>query len=158
MENSFKRVIEHIFDNWTGLKLAVDYGSAGSNSKEVATGFMNYMIEYCLNESNVDVDSIQEALDDVMDQEFDTICEDGSTKEIAILLYKFLELIKQGNTVAFDEEYQKLSVSGACTNKNEIAVKENLNNDICEHSEIEENCTPMDQDSEWIEVKSRKRR
>jgi hypothetical protein len=78
--------------------------------------------------------------------------------EIAILLYKFLELIKQGNTVAFDEEYQKLSVSGACTNKNEIAVKENLNNDICEHSEIEENCTPMDQDSEWIEVKSRKRR
>ncbi|KAJ3629895.1 hypothetical protein MTP99_014258 [Tenebrio molitor] len=109
MENSFKRVIEHIFDNWTGLKLAVDYGSAGSNSKEVATGFMNYMIEYCLNESNVDVDSIQEALDDVMDQEFDTICEDGSTKEIAILLYKFLELIKQGNTVAFDEEYQKLS-------------------------------------------------
>lgn len=47
---------------------------------KVATGFINYMIEYCLNESNVDVDSIQEALDDVMDQEFDTICEDGSTK------------------------------------------------------------------------------
>lgn len=41
---------------------------------------MNYMVQYCLYENNVDGDKIQEALEDLMDEEFETICEDESPK------------------------------------------------------------------------------
>ena len=35
-------------------------------------------------------------LEDIMDQEFDTICEDESTKEISRILLRYLELLNSG--------------------------------------------------------------
>lgn len=49
------------------------------------------MVQYCLYESNVDPNGIEEALDDILDQEFDTICEDGSTK--GFLCYYFVNSV-----------------------------------------------------------------
>lgn len=39
---------------------------------------MNYVYEYCIGNDNVSQSEIQEILEDIMDQEFDTICEDNS--------------------------------------------------------------------------------
>lgn len=38
------------------------------------------MTKYCLYETNLDVNGIQEALEDILDEEFETVCEDGSTE------------------------------------------------------------------------------
>lgn len=35
MEEAFNRVVHHIFNNWTALKLAVEHSDSGINSKEV---------------------------------------------------------------------------------------------------------------------------
>ncbi len=39
---------------------------------------MNYVFEYCIGNDNVTQSEIQEILEEIMDQEFDTICEDNS--------------------------------------------------------------------------------
>lgn len=39
---------------------------------------MNYVYEYCIGNENVTQSEIQEILEEIMDQEFDTICEDNS--------------------------------------------------------------------------------
>lgn len=57
---------------------------------------MNYMVQYCLYEQNIEVEGIQDALEDIMDEEFETVCEDESPKQIAQLLYNFLNLMRQG--------------------------------------------------------------
>lgn len=41
---------------------------------------MNYMVQYCLYEPNIDATNIEEALEDILDEEFETICEDSSPK------------------------------------------------------------------------------
>lgn len=41
---------------------------------------MNYMVQFCLFENDIDVYKIQEALEDLLDEEFETICEDESPK------------------------------------------------------------------------------
>lgn len=52
---------------------------------QTAVDCMNYMIQYCLYENDVDVYKIEEALEDLMDEEFETICEDDSPKGICLL-------------------------------------------------------------------------
>lgn len=39
---------------------------------------MNYVYEYCIGNDNVTQSEIQELLEDILDEEYDTICEDNS--------------------------------------------------------------------------------
>lgn len=41
---------------------------------------MNYVYEYCIGNDNITQSEIQEILEDIMDEEYDTICEDDSAK------------------------------------------------------------------------------
>lgn len=144
MEEAFGKIVTHIFNNWSALKLAVDHSMGGPNSKQVllkysnmiyritcyylqtAVDCMNYMTQFCLYENNLDIYKIQEALEDLMDEEFETICEDDSPKgmskikfnfklynfdkfpEIAAILFRFVQLMRDGNLQQCEEEFQKL--------------------------------------------------
>lgn len=147
MEEAFGKILERIFNNWFALKLAVDHSMGGPNSKQVgkvtiptpneihlacfqtAIDCMNYMVQYCLYENDIDVYMIQKTLEDIMDEKFDTICEDESPKgnilfqinvlgqlsicfdtilEIATILFRFVQLMKDGNLQQCEEEFQKL--------------------------------------------------
>lgn len=41
---------------------------------------MNYMTQYCISNERIEVDDIQDVLEDILDEEFDTTCEDDSPK------------------------------------------------------------------------------
>lgn len=51
----------------------------------MAIDIVNYMAQYCLSDVSIAVADIEEALEDIMDEEFDTICEDNSVKGIVYL-------------------------------------------------------------------------
>lgn len=150
MEEAFAKVIERVFSNWTALRLAVEHSMGGSNSLQVAVDVAKYMKEYCVSDSRVDAENIQDAIEDLMDEEFDTVCEDESPKgteryilivilifylwdnlqniyvclthfsydclfhcilcfsEISHILYKFVCLLRESNTAAFEMEFNKL--------------------------------------------------
>jgi len=165
MEEPFTKVVQQIFNNWTALRLAVDHSMGGPNSKQSALEFMNYIVQYCLYEPNVEVEGIQEALEDIMDEEFETICEDESPKQIAQQLYKFLILLKQGKTIECEVEFQNLPNVNtdwlnqqSCAASNAVSISDSSDND----SETDED-TPasqemsMEQDG-WTEVKSKRKR
>lgn len=48
---------------------------------------MNYMIHYCLYEQDLDVYKIQDTLEDIMDEDFETICQDGSPEGMKNMFY-----------------------------------------------------------------------
>ncbi|VEN34725.1 unnamed protein product [Callosobruchus maculatus] len=177
-EEAFTKIIQHVFNNWTALRLAVEHCMGGPDSKQTALDFMNYMVQFCLYERSVDVDKIQEALEDILDEEFQTICEDGSTKEVAIVLYKFVKLLQDGNTQECELEYQKLPTINAEWLKANIeqAKKTMLEGSSSSSEDEDENTstsqhttnqrstvlptvteTPMEDDG-WTEVKSKKKR
>ncbi|CAH0547928.1 unnamed protein product [Brassicogethes aeneus] len=162
MEEHFTRIVQHVFNNWTALKLAVEHSMGGANSKQTAVECLNYMVQFCLYEQNVQVEDIQDALEDVLDQEFDMICEDDSPKEIAHILFKFLQILQQGTMEQLEEEYKKLptsnqewlSLSQPQVNQ-EVPVNESSSSDDDEAGGSKQ--TPMEQD-EWTEVKSRRKK
>ncbi|CAH2005870.1 unnamed protein product [Acanthoscelides obtectus] len=177
-EEAFTKIVQHIFNNWTALRLAVEHSMGGCDSKQTALDFMNYMVQFCLYERNVDVGKIQEALEDILDEEFETICEDGSTQEVAVVLHKFLKLLRDGNLQDCETEYQKLPTINAEWLKSNIEQVKKTMLETSSSSEDEEeqntstarpttnqrppslptvNETPMDEDG-WTEVRNKKKR
>ncbi|XP_050301076.1 uncharacterized protein LOC126739432 [Anthonomus grandis grandis] len=166
MEEPFTKVVSHIFNNWTALRLAVEHSMGGPNSRQSAMEFLNYMVQYCLYEPNVEVEGIQDALEDILDEEFETVCEDDSPKEIAHLLYKFLTLLRQGKYEECDQEFQKLPSINSDWLNHQIALANTARQDeeSSDDSEEEEETNqpkqenaPMEDDG-WTQVSHRKKR
>ncbi|KAF7273521.1 hypothetical protein GWI33_013764 [Rhynchophorus ferrugineus] len=160
MEEPFTKIVTQIFNNWTALKLAVEHSMGGPDSKQAALDFRNYMVQYCLYEHNVDIEGIQDALEDILDQEFETICEDDSPKQIAHILYRFTVLLKEGKTEECDTEFQKLPSVNADWLNQQVRNPQPVNIQSSSDSsddDVENTVTPMEDDG-WTEVKGRRRK
>lgn len=57
---------------------------------------MNYVTDSCIQSGNtrINEEDLIDLLEEILDQEFDTICEDDSIKEISRVLIKYLEMLK----------------------------------------------------------------
>lgn len=50
------------------------------NIFQVAIDIMDYITQFCIQNAGISQSDIEECLEDLMEQEFETICEDGSIK------------------------------------------------------------------------------
>lgn len=91
----FKEIVENIFNRWTALRLAVEHGMGGPLGLNTAIEIIDYITCYCTENKNVDSYDLREVMEEIMDQEFQTICEDESVDEISEILIKYLNLLKQ---------------------------------------------------------------
>ncbi|CAH1099990.1 unnamed protein product [Psylliodes chrysocephalus] len=161
-EETFYKIVQHIFSNWTGLKLAVEHSMGGPNSKQLAIECIGEVTQYCIDESNLDQESLEDFLEDTMDEKFDTIFEDGSPKEIATVLLQFVQLLKSGNVEQCEEEFRKLPVANTnwlqesrTSNHQQVNIDSNSSSedeDAHQSSEV-----PMEDDG-WTVVQTRKKR
>lgn len=73
--------------------------SAISNlwERQVAIQIMDYTYEYCVGNENITPGELQDVIEDLMDQEFNTLCDDHSIPEICrnLLRYKQMALASQ---------------------------------------------------------------
>ncbi|XP_037034727.1 uncharacterized protein LOC119073398 [Bradysia coprophila] len=168
----FKEVVENIFLRWTALKLAVEHGMGGKTGQQTAVESMNYVYEYCIGNDNVTQSEIQEVLEDIMDEEFDTICEDNSPAEISSMLVTYLKMIlaKQYDTVRtevsampqcqtqwlnpnFKLEYKKDSDSGSSDDEDEEM-------EVCTDTDVQgasRTNAPITDEDGWTTVTSKRR-
>ncbi|XP_044754581.1 pre-rRNA-processing protein TSR2 homolog [Coccinella septempunctata] len=156
MEEILGRIFDRIFNNWTALKLAVEYSQGSSNSLQVANEIKSYMVEYC-SQNVLEAEDIQDALDAIMDEEFDTICEDDSTKEISMIIHKFLQLLRENNLTQCEIELNQLpEAHEQWLTMPQIPQPRGQREDSDSSSDNETQDTPMEEDSEWTVVKRRK--
>jgi len=69
---------------------------------------VNYVTECCLSNAKVEEEHLVDLLEDIMDQEFDTICDDNSIKEISASLVRYLTLLKEGQLGPIQQELSQL--------------------------------------------------
>ncbi|CAK1600309.1 unnamed protein product [Parnassius mnemosyne] len=93
--DDFKPIVDLVLNNWTALQLAVEHGMGAPGGEKTAQLMSVYIARYCV-ENIVDQDDLTELLEDLMDEEFETVCHDDSPKEVASLLILFLSLLKEG--------------------------------------------------------------
>ncbi|EDW67008.1 pre-rRNA-processing protein TSR2 homolog [Drosophila virilis] len=96
-QKNFRLIVERIFNNWQNLRLAVEHGMGGRNGQQMAIQIMDYTYEYCVGNENITQGELQEVIEELMDQEFNTLCDDHSIPEICrnLLRYKQMALASQ---------------------------------------------------------------
>lgn len=78
--NNFKEIVENVLNRWTALRLAVEHGMGGALGVQTAVEIIQYVTDFCLQNNKVSIEDLEDCLEDIMDQEFDTVCEDNSIK------------------------------------------------------------------------------
>ncbi|XP_059607934.1 uncharacterized protein LOC132255788 [Phlebotomus argentipes] len=107
----FREIVENIFNRWTALRLAVEHGMGGRNGHQKAIDLMNHTFDYCTQPNTPSPEDLQDALDDYLDQEFQTICDDNSSQEISHFLIKYLNMFKSGQLTEIASELAQLPVA-----------------------------------------------
>ncbi|XP_036345988.1 pre-rRNA-processing protein TSR2 homolog [Rhagoletis pomonella] len=107
-QKNFRLVLEKIFNNWQNLRLAVEHGMGGRNGQQQAIEIMEYTYKYCIGNENITQGELQDVVEELLDQEFDTICEDGSIPEICRNLLRYKSLCFSGEYAQIESELSKL--------------------------------------------------
>lgn len=79
---NFRVGVQSIFRQWTALELAVHHGWGGQNGVQKVEDLLNLVIESFNSSERVYKDDISLLLDDVLEVNFNVICEDESTDEL----------------------------------------------------------------------------
>ncbi|CAG9576229.1 unnamed protein product [Danaus chrysippus] len=177
--DDFKPIVDLVFNNWTALQLAVEHGMGAPGGEKTAQLMCVYVARFCV-ENVVDQDDLTELLEDLMDEEFETVCHDNSPKEVASLLFFYLGLLKEGrheelrNHIEAMPKCQKWlsepiheSVPPQCHGNPDDDTTSSGEDNSDEETEASTNATasnnepePMDEDVEpgWTMVRSRRRK
>lgn len=106
---------------------------------------MNYVFEYCTGNVKIDQDDLQEKMEEIMDQEFDALCEDGSIPQICSNLVRYLQLCKEGKYAEIEAELSKLPQKQNWLMPNAKITYKSMNDDS---SDDETSSDEMDVDME----------
>lgn len=70
---------------------------------------MEETYSYCIqNEMKLDRDDLCDLLEAVLDEDFATICEDNSTREISMLFVRYLKMCRENRLAEIDTELSQL--------------------------------------------------
>jgi pre-rRNA-processing protein TSR2 len=167
-------IIRSVFSRWTALQLAVTHSMGGPTSEAKYEAFIEALGRYLIrsirssSSTSATEQDIQEYLDEIMDEEFNTVLDDGSSLELAQLFVRYIQLIQQGKLVDIQQELQLQnstapSIQMSVRNKNEDDSTSSSDNDEGdetgmndEKSSNEPKPQAMDVDEdEWVTVHRR---
>jgi pre-rRNA-processing protein TSR2 len=169
-------IIRSVFSRWTALKLAVAHSMGGSDSEAKYEAFIEALGQHLIRNvrpsltiSSMEED-IQEYLDEILDEEFNTVLDDGSSHELAQLFIRYIQLIHQGKLADVQQELQLQNATAPAVqmsvrNKNEDNLSSSSDDDDDdggdnemreEQSSTESKSQAMDVDEEgWTTVHRR---
>lgn len=147
--------------------------------------FMNDTYNYCIqNEMKLDRDDLCDLMEGVLDEDFNTICEDNSTREISMLLVRYLKMCREERLADIEAELSQLPplkarwlqpghvvqyasrMDSSSDEEEEEGGQDPLNNGV-RVREVAEPVMPsssgstmdvMEEDSDWQVVKTKGRR
>lgn len=105
-------IIRSVFSRWTALQLAVAHSMGGSESQAKYEAFINAFADLLARNLRPSLpvsaaeSDIQAYLDEVLDEEFNTELDDGSSQELAQLFVRYIHLILQGRLNDVQQELQ----------------------------------------------------
>ncbi|KAK9500344.1 hypothetical protein O3M35_001625 [Rhynocoris fuscipes] len=152
-------IIGIVFNNWSGLKMSIEHGMGGNNYSvsEKLLNMINIIMDN-LNSTNYSWENISDNLDDIMDNEFNTLLEDNSSDEVAKVICELYLLWKNGDQENINIRLNKFQEKTPLQNKYQMLPppvpqqRNNIESDTAGNTyEVEE----MPDDG-WTEVKYRR--
>ncbi|KAM4696515.1 pre-rRNA-processing protein TSR2 homolog [Rhinophrynus dorsalis] len=105
----FSEAIRAVLGSWPVLQIAVENGFGGPHSQEKAEWMVGAMDQYFHTNADLEQYEVEETLLGMMNDEFDTLVEDGSLSMVAQQLCVFYSQCRQGDTAVVREKIAQLS-------------------------------------------------
>lgn len=95
--NLFKSGIAIALEEWDTLQACLDHGMGGEYANDKVEWMTDVLRKYFIDTRNsFDYDDAIDYVEEIMDKEFDTVIEDGSTEILIRKLMKFFTLNNEG--------------------------------------------------------------
>ncbi|XP_061590784.1 pre-rRNA-processing protein TSR2 homolog [Cololabis saira] len=92
----FKDGVRAVLAGWPVLQIAVDNGFGGVYGQQKADWMVDVIHQYFHDNADLQQYEVEDFITELMDQEFNTMVEDGSLPEVCVRLLHFFSLWKQG--------------------------------------------------------------
>ncbi|XP_070766980.1 pre-rRNA-processing protein TSR2 homolog [Enoplosus armatus] len=165
----FTEGVRAVLDTWPVLQIAVDNGFGGVYGQQKADWMVDVVQQYFLDNTDLQQYEVEDFIAQLMDQEFDTVVDDGSLPQVSISLLQVFSQWQQGalqqlkDTINhLTQKSQRAKVTAPPTQSgedsdDEIQVME------CESSSPSVSRTnppppppPQDEDDGWTVVRKKK--
>uniref|UniRef100_A0A8C5QYL6 Pre-rRNA-processing protein TSR2 homolog n=1 Tax=Leptobrachium leishanense TaxID=445787 RepID=A0A8C5QYL6_9ANUR len=137
----FGEVVQAVLGSWPVLQIAVENGFGGAHSQEKAEWMVGAVDQYFQSNSDLELYEVEDTLLGMMNDEFDTLVEDGSQSLVAQQLCTLFSQCRRGETAAVREKIAQL-----CQKK--YNVKTNVREEKANDDEGDESCEDEAMDCE----------
>lgn len=154
------QLLHHSLTEWPALQLAIDQGMGGSNARQKQTWMGQVIYDFLLlNKHVVDEDELYDYIADIMDNEFDTIVDDGSMSILTSRIKHFCKLQVANNEQELNNILEQKRSDAKITNQS-AAVAANAPpapavEQMCTEDQSEPSGSPRETtngDDEWTLV------
>ncbi|KAJ8265087.1 hypothetical protein COCON_G00141860 [Conger conger] len=105
----FTKAVKAVLETWPVLQIAVDNGFGGIYSQQKADWMVDAVQQYFHENANLQQDEVEDFLADLMNNEFDTVVDDGSLPQVALQVSQFFRQCEQGKLSEVEGQIGKLS-------------------------------------------------
>ncbi|KAM4562633.1 pre-rRNA-processing protein TSR2 homolog [Odontesthes bonariensis] len=92
----FKEGVSAVLHSWPVLQIAVDNGFGGVYGQQKADWMADVVQQYFHDNADLQQYEVEDFLTELMDQEFDTVVEDGSLPQVSLSLVQMFAQWRQG--------------------------------------------------------------
>ncbi|XP_026567135.1 pre-rRNA-processing protein TSR2 homolog isoform X1 [Pseudonaja textilis] len=105
----FRQGVQAVLDGWAVLQIAVENGFGGAHSQEKAEWMVGAAEQYFESNADLEPEEIEDFLAELMNNEFNTIIEDGSLAQVSQQLCLFFRQSQQGDIAVMHDAIIQLA-------------------------------------------------
>ncbi|XP_069040439.1 pre-rRNA-processing protein TSR2 homolog isoform X2 [Lepisosteus oculatus] len=105
----FAEGVRAVLETWPVLQIAVDNGFGGAHSRQKADWMVDAVQQYFHDNTDLEQDEVEDFLAELMNNEFDTVVEDGSLPQVALELRELFGKCQQGQLAEVRDRIAQLA-------------------------------------------------
>ncbi|KAK3565960.1 hypothetical protein QTP86_023368, partial [Hemibagrus guttatus] len=109
----FSEAVRAVLETWPVLQIAVDNGFGGVYSQQKADWMVDAVQQYFHDNSDLEQDEVEDFLSELMNNEFDTMVDDGSLPQVAQKVCVLFQQCKQGKLAEVRQQMSQLALKKA---------------------------------------------
>ncbi|XP_026125258.1 pre-rRNA-processing protein TSR2 homolog [Carassius auratus] len=104
----FSEAVRAVLETWPVLQIAVDNGFGGAHSQQKAEWMVHALQQYFIDNDELQQDEVEEFISDLMNNEFDTLVDDGSLPQVAQKVCEMFRQCQQDKLTEVREQIKQL--------------------------------------------------
>ena len=148
----FRKMITSTLDNWHSFQAAVDAGMGGPQTADKLSWIVESVEElFTINNQNLIPSDVEDFLMEILDNEFNTVIEDGSLEMVCANLCSSFHQICSGNLDLVNQRIEALELKTQEAKKKREETRKNHDHDDDDDEEME-----VEESSSSVEKKPEK--